>query len=166
VLKFLPLVLALALFGKIEAQKKPEFEVASIKPSKGGRTGCLGGPGSRDPDRLRCPNADLFFLICYAFNLQNWEFKALPWMHDQGMRDQAFEVLANIPQGTTRDDFLLMFQTLLEQRFHLTYHREAGHVQGYRLVVAKSGPKLIFSPPTVHRTKFYPQRPRISPERC
>jgi uncharacterized protein (TIGR03435 family) len=141
VLKFLLLVVAVVLSGKIEAQKKPEFEVASIKPSKGGRTGCLGGPGSRDPNRLNCPNADLFFLIRYAFHLWNWEFKELPWMHDQ-----SFEVLANIPPGTTQDEFLLMFQNLLEQRFHLTYHREAGHVQGYRLVVAKGGPKLVSSP--------------------
>jgi uncharacterized protein (TIGR03435 family) len=62
------------------------------------------------------------------------------------MHDQAFEVLANIPPGTTKDEFLLMLQNLLEQRFHLTYHRVEGHVLGYRLVVAKGGAKLVSSP--------------------
>jgi uncharacterized protein (TIGR03435 family) len=158
VLKFLPLVVALALSGKIEAQKKPEFEVASIKPSKGGQLGCIGGPGSRDPNRLRCPNADLSFLTYYAFNLPNWEFKELPWMHDQ-----AFEVLVNIPPGTTKDDFLLMFQALLEQRFHLTYHREQGRVQGYRLVVAKGGPKLVSSPQPRPSDEALPAVPKDFP---
>ena len=135
---FLPIVAALALFNRMDAQKKPEFEVASIKPSSGlGQGGCFGGPGSKDPLRLRCPNSDLFFLIRYAFHLWNWEFKEQPWMHDQ-----PFEVLANIPAGTTNDDFLLMLQTLLEQRFHLTYHRVPGHVEGYRMVIAKGGAKL------------------------
>ena len=126
-LKWLPVFLAVALSTQMEAQKKPEFEVASIKPSSGfGQGGCFGGPLSNDPNRLRCPNANLFFLIRYAYHLWNWEFKELPWMYDQ-----SFEVLANIPPGTTNDEFLKMLQTLLEQRFHLTYHRVAGHVEGY-----------------------------------
>jgi uncharacterized protein (TIGR03435 family) len=157
-LKFLPVVVAAALSSGMEAQKKPEFEVASIKPSSGGRLGCFGGPGSRDPERLRCPNSDLFFLIRYAYHLWNWEFKELPWMHDQ-----AFEVLANIPPGTTNDEFLLMLQNLLEQRFHLTYHRVEGHVQGYRLVVAKGGPKLVSSPQVRPPDEALPAVPKDFP---
>jgi uncharacterized protein (TIGR03435 family) len=157
-LKFLPVVVAAALCSGIEAQKRPEFEVASIKPSRGGQAGCIGGPGSKDPNRLRCPNADLFFLIRYAFHLWNWEFKEMPWMHDQ-----AFEVLVNIPPGTTKDEFLVMFQTLLEQRFHLTYHREEGRVQGYRLVIAKGGPKLVSSPEARPPDEALPAVPRDFP---
>ena len=125
-----------------EAQSKPEFEVATIKPMDGyGPGGCFGGIGSRDPSRIRCPAADMFFLIRYAFGLRNWEFKEELWMHDQ-----RFEVQANIPPGTSQAEFLLMFQNLLVERFHLTYHRVPGHVQGYELVVAKGGSKLIRSP--------------------
>ncbi len=141
-LKSLSFVIAVALSVQMHAQKKPEFEVASIKPSSPfGQGGCLGGPNSKDPNRIRCPHADLFFLIRYAYHLWNWEFKEQPWMHDQ-----SFEVLANIPPGTTNDDFLKMLQTLLEQRFHLTYHRVPGHVEGYDMVIAKGGAKLIASP--------------------
>jgi uncharacterized protein (TIGR03435 family) len=132
--RLLPAVLAVALC----AQKKPEFEVASIKPSSGfGQGGC----NWKDSNRLRCPNVDLFFLIRFAYHLWNWEFKELPWMHDQ-----SFEVLANMPPRTSNDEMLQMVQTLLEQRFHLTYHRVPGRVEGYDLVIAKGGAKLVSSP--------------------
>jgi uncharacterized protein (TIGR03435 family) len=141
-LKFLSFAMAASLSVEMHAQKKPEFEVASIKPSSPfGQGGCIGGPNSKDPNRIRCPHADLFFLIRYAYHLWNWEFKEQPWMHDQ-----SFEVLANIPPGTTNDDFLKMLQSLLEQRFHLTYHRVPGHVEGYDMVIAKGGAKLVSSP--------------------
>jgi len=157
-LKFLPVVVAAVLCSAIDAQEKPEFEVASIKPSRGGQRGCIGGPGTRDPNRLRCPNADLLSLIEYAFHLWNWQFKGMPWM-----QDQAFEVLVNIPPGSTKVESLAMFQTLLEQRFHLTYHREEGQVQGYRLVVAKGGARLVSSPQVRPPDEALPTVPKDFP---
>jgi uncharacterized protein (TIGR03435 family) len=157
-LKYLPAIVAALLCSEIEAQTRTEFEVASIKPSSSGQMGCIGGPGSRDPNRVRCPNADLFFLIRYAYHLWNWEFKEMPWMHDQ-----AFEVLVNIPPNTTKDDFLLMFQSLLEQRFHLTYHREDRRVQGYRLLIAKGGAKLATSSEGRKADEPLPSVPRDFP---
>jgi uncharacterized protein (TIGR03435 family) len=153
--RLLPVVVALALCGGMEAQKKPEFEVASIKPSSGfGQGGC----NWKDSNRLRCPNVDLFFLIRFAYHLWNWEFKELPWMHDQ-----SFEVLANMPPGTSNDEMLKMVQTLLEQRFHLTYHRIPGHVEGYDLVVAKGGAKLVSSPPVRPTDEALPAVPKDFP---
>jgi uncharacterized protein (TIGR03435 family) len=141
------------------AQSKPEFEVATIKPTDAyGPGGCLGGIGFRDSTRIRCPAADLFFLVRYAFSLHEWEFKDERWMHDQ-----RFEVQANIPPGTSKEDFLLMFQNLLIDRFHLTYHRVPGHVQGYDLVVAKGGPKLIRSPETRPPGEVTPAVPKGFP---
>jgi uncharacterized protein (TIGR03435 family) len=153
------LLIIVAVASCVEGQGKLEFEVASIKPSGGmGQGGCFGGPGSRDPNRLRCPNVDLFFLIRYAYSLWNWEFKEQPWMHDQ-----SFEVLANIPPETTKDQFLTMLQTLLEQRFHLTYHRVLGHVEGYEMVVAKGGVKLVASPSVRPPDEALPAVPKDFP---
>ena len=126
------------------AQTKPEFEVATIKPSPPpGATftiGCSGGPFSPDPTRFRCTNASLTFLVTYAFSVPRWGFKA-----PASMEDQKFELVANVPPGVTGEEFQGMFQNLLVQRFHLTYHRVEERVQGFELVVAKGGPKLTAS---------------------
>ena len=50
-----------------------------------------------------------------------------------------------------------MLQKLLEERFHLTTHREKKEVSGYALVVAKGGPKL-------QPNKGAPQLPFILPD--
>jgi uncharacterized protein (TIGR03435 family) len=58
------------------------------------------------------------------------------------MMDERYDVGANVPPGTTKDGFRSMLQRLLHERLGLVARRETKLMQGYRLAVAKDGPKL------------------------
>ena len=104
--------------------------------------GCLWGRSNctEDPTRLRCSNTDLSFLIVRAFALKSYEFSAPGWM-----RDRKFDVEAVLPAGTTKEQFLLMFRALLQERFEIKYHRGEVQAANFDLTVAKGGPKLTAS---------------------
>jgi uncharacterized protein (TIGR03435 family) len=53
-----------------------------------------------------------------------------------------YTVIANVPAGTTKEQLPMMWQRLLQERFHLEVHHEVRDFPTYELVVAKGGPKL------------------------
>jgi uncharacterized protein (TIGR03435 family) len=53
-----------------------------------------------------------------------------------------FEVDAKLPAGATTEQVPEMFQSLLEERFGLTWRREPKEMQVYSVLVGKDGPKL------------------------
>jgi uncharacterized protein (TIGR03435 family) len=147
-LRLLNAVIIASLIAETQGQSPmpdPEFEVASIKPSPPPGymmiVGCFDGPGTKDPVRFRCTNVTLDYMIGKAFDLGIGEFKDY-----SGVNGQKFDLAANVPPGTTKEQFLTMFQALMKQRFHMTYHRVPGQADGYELVIAKGGPKLVPSP--------------------
>jgi uncharacterized protein (TIGR03435 family) len=119
----------------------PEFEVVSIKaaPPAGffhASDTMTGGPGSSDKTTFRC-SCTVGALVAKAFELQRYQipgYAALP--------TGAFDISAKVPEGATQEQFLLMLQNLLKERFGLAWHFEKKELQGYELVVAKNGPKL------------------------
>jgi uncharacterized protein (TIGR03435 family) len=60
-----------------------------------------------------------------------------PWMGTE-----FYDVAAKVPAGATKEQFGVMLQRLLDQRFGLVVHRETRQLPGYRLVVAEKGTKL------------------------
>ncbi|HEY3740898.1 MAG TPA: TIGR03435 family protein [Bryobacteraceae bacterium] len=122
------------------------FDVVSIRASapavqgRGMRSGSRGGPGSKDPTRFTAENVTLTFLITLAYNLKFWEFSGPAWLRT--FQAPRFDISANIPEGATQDQFRLMLQNMLIERFKLTVHREAREIQIYELSIAKNGPKL------------------------
>jgi uncharacterized protein (TIGR03435 family) len=120
------------------------FEVASIKsapprtPGVPMSVGCNGGPGSKDPGRWTCQNMSIGNLVSMAWALKRYQ------MADQGggFDTDRFNITATLPPDTTREQFRLMQQALLKERFKLELHFEKREVAGYELVVAKNGAKL------------------------
>jgi uncharacterized protein (TIGR03435 family) len=131
------------IFSTVIAQT-PQFEVASIKPSAPGATNGMmsGGPGTKDPSLFTCENISLRTLVVTAFNLLTYRFSGPDWMGAA-----RFNVSAKIPEGTTREQFLLMLQSLLVDRFQMAIHWEKKEIQTYDLAVAKSGHKMKESIP-------------------
>jgi uncharacterized protein (TIGR03435 family) len=118
----------------------PQFEVASVKLSpdqRGLNVSYHGGPGTDDPGLFSCENCEIWGLIDQAFELKAYELTGPPWM-----RTTRLIISAKIPPGTTKEQFRLMLQNLLIDRFKLTFHREKKEMPTYDLVVAKNGPKL------------------------
>src|SRR5580692_9927503 len=136
------LVLILASAAAQTPSAVPRFEVASIKPSPPGDldqmfVGSRGGPGTEDPGLYVCENCGVSFLLREAFDLKPFQFSAPDWM-----QSARFHVSAKIPVGTTRQQFRLMLQELLAERFKLTFHYDKRDIQTFELVVAKNGSKM------------------------
>src|SRR5947208_333827 len=97
----------------------PSFEVASVRqsivdPMAGIRVRASGGPGSKDPTRFTAENFDLSNLVTTAYGIKHWQLSA-PAVQGREM----FNVVATMPEGTTKEHFQLMMQRLLAERFQL-----------------------------------------------
>jgi uncharacterized protein (TIGR03435 family) len=53
-----------------------------------------------------------------------------------------YDIVAAVPQGTTREQLNIMLQNFLKERFNLATHHEVRSVLGYELGVARPTPKL------------------------
>jgi uncharacterized protein (TIGR03435 family) len=129
--------------GALAFAQTAQFEVASVKPSPADARGirCTGGPGTSDPGTLTCENYSLSFLVMMAYDLRSFQLTAPAWM------DSArYNVVAKIPPGTGAQQFELMQQRLLAERFGLQTHFEKKDSTVYDLTVAKGGSKLKESP--------------------
>jgi uncharacterized protein (TIGR03435 family) len=142
-----------------------KFEVSSVKPANP-RTGIdmRTYPGGR----LSATNCTLKQLVMAAYGMtQQYQVDGGPSWVDV----DRFEVEATAGKDFSQDPdrvialgreaprkMMLMLQTLLEERFRLKVHHETRQNVVYRLVVAKSGPKLL---PTTDST----QRPFVGIER-
>ncbi len=121
----------------------PSFEVASVKPSpppdpaKGMYVGMRGGPGTDDPSRATFQNFTLSNLVNVAFGTDRNHVSG-----PSGMDTQMFDIAVKIPDGTTKEQFRLMLQNLLAERFHFMFHYQKKETTTYELVVAKNGPKF------------------------
>lgn len=76
-------------------------------------------------------------LIRRAYHIRPDQLIGPDWM-----RDQHFDILANIPEGASSAQLPEMLQALLDARFKLAAHRETREQPVYELRVDKSGPKL------------------------
>jgi uncharacterized protein (TIGR03435 family) len=117
----------------------PRFEVASVKPSadRSATSRITGGPGTGDPGRLVCSNTPLRFLIGFSYGLKSTELEGPP-----SITENRYDIVAKVPAGATRDQFLLMVQELLKDRLGVVLHKETRQAPVYELVAAKGGPKL------------------------
>ena len=137
------LVLLPALAVAQTGPDKLTFEVASVKPATPpSNPGMLmirmqGGPGTPDPGQISYTNVTQRLLLAKAYGVQDYQISG-PATIDS----ERYEVVAKVPKGTTAEQFKVMLQNLLAERFQLTLHHESRKLPLYALVVAKNGPKL------------------------
>lgn len=125
-------------FYLVAQDPQPQFEVATIKPSRPPtlHVGCSGGPGTPDPSLLRCDQMSLLNLILFAYDRNAYQVVAPDWL-----RMQVFDISAKIPPGATREQLPAMMRSLLVERFRLQAHTAPHDVPGYTLTQAKGGLK-------------------------
>src|ERR1017187_4193796 len=121
------------------AEARPAFDVASIKPSDPAASfmRISGGPGTKDPELFTCENCSLISLLTRAYDVQRYQVSAPDWA-----QNTKFVVSAKVPAGATQEQFDLMMQNMLAERFNLAIHRAEKQMKSYDLVIAKGGPKL------------------------
>ncbi|HEV2619377.1 MAG TPA: TIGR03435 family protein [Acidobacteriaceae bacterium] len=115
------------------------FEVASVRINPD-QTGLITHPGipSYTPGHYRSETDTIAGLAFKAYGRkQGYEMKYPEWMGKTH-----FTINATIPDGATKDDLPVMFRHLLEDRFDLKVHHETRQMDGFQLIVAKSGAKL------------------------
>lgn len=128
-----------------------EFDVASVKPAVNapfdGRfsisgpvaeaIGFEGGPGSKTPGRIHYLGVSLKMILVKAYGMRPYQISGPAWMETE-----RYDIDAKYSPETKLEDFRLMLQKLLADRFHMVLHRETREMSRYKLVVAKGGPKL------------------------
>jgi uncharacterized protein (TIGR03435 family) len=129
------------------AQTKPSFEVATIKPAQpmdpAKMVAALQSGGKMpmgahiDAHRAEYLYLDLKTLMTYAYGVKPYQISGPDWMSTA-----RFDIVAKMPDGSTKDDAPQMLQSLLEERFKLTTHRGSAEHPVLALVVGKGGPKL------------------------
>lgn len=119
------------------ANADPSFEVATIKPSDPSRPGRLFRIRVRHFSTINTP---LGALISWAYDLHPQQIVGAPAWVDS----QKFDVDGK-PDGEGQpslDQWKIMMQKLMTERFQLKFHHEKKELSIYALVVAKNGPKI------------------------
>lgn len=128
---------------QMDADAKPVFEVATIKPSNpesSGRGINVGRGGGNAFTTLNVPLADL---IRFAFGLHARQVIGGPsWMETE-----KYDILAkpDAPGVPNAPQVRAMVQKLLAERFGLVFHREKRELSTYLLTVDKAGVKMVKS---------------------
>ncbi len=149
------------------------FEVASVRPAGPNPEIRIpqmylarGGPGTPDPGRINYSNVPMRELLRLAYGLKlPYQLSGPTWMENE-----RYDIVAKVPPGVTRDQFNVMLQNLLVDRFGLVVHREIRELPGYELSIGKGGPKFKESPPAPPATATVPpenpgEPPRLKTEK-
>ncbi len=113
---------------------QPRFDVASIKPSI--------EPGAMYVRTLgggrMVIHAPARLMLMNAYGIQYSQLTGGPdWLGSE-----TWSVDARVDGNHTRDEMMLMLQSLLEERFRLQVHHETREMPVYALTTARNGPKL------------------------
>jgi uncharacterized protein (TIGR03435 family) len=120
----------------------PHFEVATIKPTspeeiQAGTSGCKTGHG-----REVCTNVTLKRCIVGSLHIGPGQIVGGPGWIDS----DRFNIEGKAAEPGDDAPLDAMMQALLQERFHLAFHRENRNLQAFVLEVAKNGPKLEKAP--------------------
>ena len=135
--RFFHAAVVLAMGVILSAQDpRPQFEVATIKPSAGGPGRMF---GSRGPGMFNTENMPVKGIIAQAYGVKDFQISGGPsWIDSDG-----YTITAKTSgEGTPKERFekmMLMLQVLIEDRFQLRFHRATKEMPIYALTVAKSG---------------------------
>ena len=125
----------LIFFAAAAFAQTPSFEAATIKPSKdeAGHSGMH----SRT-SRIVLSGQTLKSLIAIAYHLKDTQVSGGPaWA---GI--ERYDINAESAGASEQPQLLLMLETLLAERFQLTFHHEERIMPAYAMTVVKSGLKI------------------------
>jgi len=121
---------------------RPEFEVATIRPSAQGiQEGATAGVRI-DGAQVRCAALTLKDYIGMAYRIKLYQVSGPDWIGSD-----RFDISATIPAGVPAAQMPEMMQRLLEDRFQVKIHHEKKDFPVYALEVAKGGLKAQESAP-------------------
>jgi uncharacterized protein (TIGR03435 family) len=122
----------------MDEKAKPQFEVATIKPSDPNRRGW--GINVNRSGAFTTLNTNLSDLIKFAWDMHPKQVVGAPAWADS----EKFDILAkpDVPGLPSITQLKAMVQKLLEDRFSLKFHPEKKELSVYAITVAKGGAKI------------------------
>jgi uncharacterized protein (TIGR03435 family) len=121
----------------MDPKAKPEFEVATIKPSDPKRPGW--GIGVNRSGQITTLNTTLFDLIKFAYGVHPKQVAGAPvWANSEKFDVSAKPDVTGMPSV---DQMKIMMQKLLQERFNLAYHQEKKELSVYAITQTKAGMK-------------------------
>ena len=138
------IVVALSAAAVVLAQPspRPEFEVASIRPSAEAPQGTAAVGLRIDGAQVRVASFALKDYIAMAYRVKQYQVSGPDWL-----ASEKFDILATLPAGVAPGQVPEMLQALLADRFQVKMHRDKKELPVYALEVGKGGPKLKETPP-------------------
>jgi uncharacterized protein (TIGR03435 family) len=140
-------VIVIPVLCQTPAEKKPSFEVATIKPSDPGQRGSQ--IGNQPGGRLVIRGVPVLGMMTFAYRVRDFQVTGGPgWMSTDRWDIEARAEEGSVPPPVYPLDpnkpnpMALRLQSLLEDRFQLKLHRETKELPIYELTVAKGGPKI------------------------
>jgi len=131
-----------AVFSQTPAPR-PEFEVASVKPSEPVTNGRVSVGVHIDGAMVRCNFLTLLNYLNMAYDVKDYQIVGPDWL-----TTSHFDIVAKRPDGVEGEKALrAMVASLLEDRFKMVVHRETRDLPAYALVVGKGGLKINEVPP-------------------
>jgi uncharacterized protein (TIGR03435 family) len=131
------LLMGMVAVAQIPAEQKPQFEVATIKPTDPSFGGILmrltGGKFSATGFTLKD-------LIAFAYAVDNSQIGGGP----EWLASDRYDVLGKPEKAgpLSRDAARIMLRPLLADRFHLKIHLDTKPMSVFVLTIEKNGPKL------------------------
>jgi uncharacterized protein (TIGR03435 family) len=121
----------------------PKFDVVTVKPSDPNRPGKLFTIRGR---HVMTINTTLNDIITFAYGLHAKQIVGAPaWF---GTDKFDIDGVPDVEGQPSSKQFKLLFQSVLTDRFKLTFHHDQKELSVYALTVGKSGPKLT---ETIHK---------------
>jgi len=126
----------------LAASAQPAFEVASIKADDSGGNIIETAHGS-----LTARSATLATCIMWAYEVQGSQISAANPALNGVLQSDRYTIVAKAAAPVPDSQLRAMLQTLLADRFQLSFHRQSREIRVFALVADKSGPKFDPSQP-------------------
>jgi uncharacterized protein (TIGR03435 family) len=130
------LLACLAIPAATHAQP-PAFAVATVRSSSGAVQFEHDGKTETSPVTLQMHDVTVHTCIKWAYGVQDNQISGPGWLDADH-----FDIVAKADSPATEAEMKLMLQTLLADRFQLTFHHQNKESKAFVLTVAKGGPKL------------------------
>lgn len=128
------LVLPFILFASLNCLAQvASFDAASVRPAEDPRSGGF----QTAPGTLTARNQNLVRLICWAYDMPQFQVTGPDWLGDA-----RFDIVAKSESGGDDDKLRLMLRKLLADRFGLKTRIEQKEMQVYAITLTKSGHKM------------------------
>jgi bla regulator protein BlaR1 len=133
------------VMGQATAAKLPAFDVSFdvivVKPNSSGERPSIDFDGGN----FSATNFSVKMLVLFAYDLKDDQLFGIPkWANEQrfDMKAKVLDADPTLLQHLTNDQKREIEQTILTERFGLTFHHETKVLPVYELVVDKNGPKF------------------------